>query len=69
MTYGSVLCILTKSTFQIVYEQYKMVKLTLPYIPTFLAFREVPFLVDMIKELKDTKPEFMPQVRNIAPHP
>lgn len=44
------------------YEQYKMIKLTLPYIPTFLAFREVPFLVDMIKELKDTQPELMPQV-------
>jgi hypothetical protein len=39
-----------------------MIKLTLPYIPTFLAFREVPFLVDMIKELKDTQPELMPQV-------
>jgi deoxyinosine 3'endonuclease (endonuclease V) len=56
------LIVLSYPDFKIVYEQYKMIKLTLPYIPTFLAFREVPFLVDMIKELKDTQPELMPQL-------
>jgi hypothetical protein len=41
----------------------KYVQLTLPYISTFLAFREVPFLVELIEELKRSQPQFVPQVR------
>eukprot|EP00128_Syssomonas_multiformis_P005618 Colp12_sorted_trinity150504_noHs@14025 len=39
-----------------------MVKLTLPYIPGFLAFREVDFILDRFRVLKETQPQFMPQV-------
>lgn len=39
-----------------------MVELTLPYIPSFLAFREAPFLKERVDELKRTKPEILPQV-------
>lgn len=39
-----------------------MVKLTLPYISGFLAFREVPFLVDLIDKIKRDSPQFTPQV-------
>ena len=46
----------------IVYEDYKVVKMTEPYVPGFLAFREVKHLVDLIEELKKNKPEFTPQV-------
>ena len=39
-----------------------MVHLTSPYVPEFLAFREVEFLVDLISTLKKQKPELLPQV-------
>ena len=47
---------------KIVYEDYKLVKMDEPYIPGFLAFREVNHLVDLINELKKNKPEYIPQV-------
>lgn len=47
---------------QVVYERYKFVELKLPYIPGFLAFREVGFLVDLINELKENHPELLPQL-------
>ena len=34
---------------QVVYQDVKMVKMTAPYIPGFLAFREASFLVDLVK--------------------
>jgi endonuclease V len=46
-----------------VYEDFEMVKLTLPYISGFLAFREVPFLVALVDKLKRNAPQFTPQVR------
>ena len=46
----------------IVYEKYKIVTLTEPYIPSFLAFREVKHIVDLLNELKNTKPQFYPQI-------
>ena len=36
--------------------------MTEPYIPGFLAFREVGFLMDRLEEVKNEKPELMPQV-------
>lgn len=47
---------------QVVYEQYKLVQLKLPYIPGFLAFREVGFLVELIDELKRSNPALVPQL-------
>jgi deoxyinosine 3'endonuclease (endonuclease V) len=47
---------------KIVYEDYKLVKMTEPYVPGFLAFREVNHLVDLINDLKKNAPEFIPQV-------
>lgn len=39
-----------------------MVTLSLPYIPGFLAFREVPHLLQLIEELRTNKPDLVPQV-------
>ena len=46
----------------IVYENYKLVKMEEPYIPGFLAFREVKHLINLINELKNTSPQFIPQI-------
>ena len=47
---------------KIVYEDYNLVKMDEPYIPGFLAFREVKHLVNLINYLKNNHPEFIPQV-------
>ena len=47
---------------KIVYEDYNLVKMDEPYIPGFLAFREVKHLVNLINDLKNNHPEFIPQV-------
>lgn len=39
-----------------------MVKLDIPYIPTFLAFREVGPFIDIINEMSSTNPDLIPQV-------
>jgi deoxyinosine 3'endonuclease (endonuclease V) len=38
------------------------VRISQPYIPGFLAFREVPPLWNLFKKLKDQKPEAWPQL-------
>ena len=38
-----------------------MVKMTSPYVPGFLAFREAGFLVEKIEKLRQEKPEIMLQ--------
>lgn len=48
--------------YEVVYESFKHVKLTLPYIPGFLAFREVPFLLELLDEVKANRPELTPQL-------
>lgn len=47
---------------QVVYEDLTMVHLTAPYVPEYLAFREVGFLVDSIFKLRKDKPDLLPQV-------
>lgn len=47
---------------KIVYEDYKLVKMEEPYVPGFLAFREVNHLVALVNDLKKNSPQFLPQV-------
>ena len=56
------LVILDYKTLEIVYEDYNIVKIEEPYIPGFLAFREVKHLVKLIDDLKQNAPQFLPQV-------
>ena len=58
---GLVVCDAQKD-FEIVYDDYKFIKIEEPYIPSFLAFREVNPYVDLINILKTKKPEYIPQV-------
>ena len=54
--------ILEYKTLEIVYEDYNVVKIEEPYVPGFLAFREVKHFVKLIDDLKNNSPHFMPQV-------
>ena len=47
---------------QVVYEDYEMIELCAPYIPGFLGFREVPFICGLFDKLRQTEPQFLPQV-------
>jgi endonuclease V len=47
---------------KLIHSSYKWVTLTLPYIPGYLAFREVEPLVELLKDLKATQPDIYPQV-------
>ena len=56
------LVILDYKTLKIVYEDYKLVTIDEPYIPGFLAFREVKHFVNLIEHLKKNSPKYIPQV-------
>ena len=58
---GLVVCDVEQD-FKIVYEDYKLIKIKEPYIPSFLAFREVNPYVDLINILKNKNPKYLPQV-------
>ena len=47
---------------EVVYERYERVVLKAPYIPGYLAFREVDFLVSLLAELKASQPRLFPHV-------
>jgi deoxyinosine 3'endonuclease (endonuclease V) len=45
-----------------VYSRYRIVRLQHPYVSGFLAFREVPFRVELVEELRRAQPELIPQI-------
>lgn len=57
----SALVVCDYKTLKIVYENYKLVTIDEPYIPGFLAFREVKHFVNLIEELKKNSPKYIPQ--------
>lgn len=56
------LVVLSFPDLNVVYEDFRMVELTVPYIPGFLAFREVDFLLELLDSLKVKRPDVFPQV-------
>ncbi|XP_028709433.1 endonuclease V isoform X4 [Peromyscus leucopus] len=56
------LVVLSYPELKVVYEDSHMVHLKAPYVSGFLAFREVPFLVELVQRLQQKEPGFMPQV-------
>jgi deoxyinosine 3'endonuclease (endonuclease V) len=47
---------------RVVYEDYEMVELSEPYMPGFLAFREVPHLLRLLDRLHLRAPKLFPQL-------
>jgi len=45
-----------------VYSDWEYFQLTMPYIPSFLAFREIDPLVRLVNKQRDTKPDCTPNV-------
>ncbi|KAG8446512.1 hypothetical protein GDO86_014100 [Hymenochirus boettgeri] len=56
------LVVLSYPELEVIYEDCQMVTVGAPYVAGYLAFREVPFLVDAIHKLKEKDPTLMPQV-------
>ena len=56
------LVVLEFPSLKVVYKDFAMVKLELPYIAGFLAFREVPFLVRLVEKLRKEHPYLLPDV-------
>ncbi|KAM7267855.1 hypothetical protein ACFE04_010021 [Oxalis oulophora] len=56
------LVVLDFNSLEIVYQDFLLVTLQVPYVPGFLAFREVPFLLQLSHKLKEISPLFYPQV-------
>lgn len=56
------LIVLSFPELKVVYEDLTMVHLSSPYVPEYLAFREVEFLVNCVSRLLTSKPELVPQV-------
>lgn len=56
------LVVIDADTLEVVSSQFRHVQLTAPYIPGYLAFREVGFLLTLIDDLRTTAPELLPDV-------
>jgi deoxyinosine 3'endonuclease (endonuclease V) len=56
------LVVCNAKTLEILYEKYEFVTMVQPYVPGFLAFREVDHLKKLINDLKNLHPELIPQI-------
>ncbi|KAM9222167.1 endonuclease V [Leptosomus discolor] len=56
------LVVLSYPALEVLYEDCRMVAVSAPYVAGFLAFREVPFLVEAVQRLQQEEPELKPQV-------
>uniref|UniRef100_A0A0D9WSY4 Endonuclease V n=2 Tax=Leersia perrieri TaxID=77586 RepID=A0A0D9WSY4_9ORYZ len=54
--------VLDAGTLQVVHEEFDVVRLQVPYIPGFLAFREAPILLGLLERMKTNTRHFYPQV-------
>ncbi|XP_040386479.1 endonuclease V isoform X2 [Cygnus olor] len=56
------LVVLSYPGLEVLYEDCQMVAVSAPYVAGFLAFREVPFLVEAVQRLQQEEPRLKPQV-------
>ncbi|NWR42237.1 ENDOV Endonuclease, partial [Regulus satrapa] len=56
------LVVLSYPALEVLYQDCRMVTISAPYVAGFLAFREVPVLVEAVRRLQQEKPQLEPQV-------
>lgn len=56
------LVVLSFPALEVVYEDFLPVRLTQPYVPGYLAFREAPALVDLVRRLRAQRPDMLPDL-------
>ncbi|NXC54786.1 ENDOV Endonuclease, partial [Aleadryas rufinucha] len=56
------LVVLSFPALEVLYQDCRMVALSAPYVAGFLAFREVPFLVEAVRRVQQEEPQLQPQV-------
>jgi len=54
--------VLDADTLEVVHEEFDVVRLQVPYIPGFLAFREAPILLGLLDKVKINARHFYPQL-------
>ncbi|KAL6874026.1 hypothetical protein ACP4OV_014108 [Aristida adscensionis] len=54
--------VLDADTLEVVHEEFDVVRLQVPYIPGFLAFREAPILMGLLEKMKTNAHHFYPQL-------
>ncbi|NXC19519.1 ENDOV Endonuclease, partial [Corythaeola cristata] len=60
------LVVLSFPALEVLYEDCRMVAVSAPYVAGFLAFREVPFLVEAVQRLQQEEPRLKPQVWHVS---
>ena len=53
---------LTYPDYEVLYQDFRMVKLVGPYVPGFLAFRESDPIIQMVRKQMDSRPDVTPHV-------
>ncbi|NWR06356.1 ENDOV Endonuclease, partial [Paradoxornis webbianus] len=56
------LVVLSYPALEVLYQDCRMVAVSAPYVAGFLAFREVPVLVEAVQRLQREEPQLQPQV-------
>ncbi|NXQ64483.1 ENDOV Endonuclease, partial [Anthoscopus minutus] len=56
------LVVLSYPALEVLYQDCRMVAVSAPYVAGFLAFREVPVLVEAVQRLQQVEPQLQPQV-------
>ncbi|XP_066188373.1 endonuclease V isoform X4 [Sylvia atricapilla] len=59
------LVVLSYPALEVLYQDCRMVAVSAPYVAGFLAFREVPVLVEAVQRLQQEEPQLQPQIRSL----
>ncbi|XP_027081072.1 uncharacterized protein [Coffea arabica] len=59
---GTLVVLDVLNNLNVVYEDSSLVKLDVPYVPGFLAFREAPVLLELLEKMKKSAHPFYPQL-------
>ncbi|KAF4368628.1 hypothetical protein G4B88_020024 [Cannabis sativa] len=60
-----ILVVLDLHSLEVVYEDFSVVTLHVPYVPGFLAFREAPVLLQLLEKMKNCANPFYPQLHHV----